>query len=340
MLGVQQDNKRYGRLGALPSGEGRSVPVDGTGSYDPDGHALASFDYDMDGDGIFETVGATAFFSAAGLDGPSEQYIYLKVCDEFSACAIGMAEVEIENVAPTIDALNAPVDPVTIGDRPVSVEVVFSDPGVPDTHDVTWDWGDTSSDMQSGATSPASEEHVYAEAGVYAVTVTVIDDDGGSDTEVYQYIVIYDPDDGFVTGGGWFDSPAGAYVPDSSLTDKATFGFVSKYKKGADVPTGNTEFQFHAADLNFHSDSYQWLVIAGPTAKFKGSGTINGAEGYDFMLTATDEKLTPSTDVDLFRIKIWEEATDTIVYDNKLGEADDSVAGTAIGSGSIVIHKK
>ena len=42
------------------------------------------------------------------------------------------------------------------------------------------------------------------------------------------------------------------------------------------MPTGNTEFIFNAADLEFHSTSYDWLVIAGTNAKFKGTGTING----------------------------------------------------------------
>ncbi len=62
--------------------------------------------------------------------------------------------------------------------------------------------------------------------------------------------------------GGWITSPAGAYVLDTTLAGKATFGFVSKYQKGATVP-GNTEFQFKVADLNFKSTSYDWLVVAG-----------------------------------------------------------------------------
>ena len=36
------------------------------------------------------------------------------------------------------------------------------------------------------------------------------------------------------------------------------------------------------------------------------TGMINGLGDYGFMLTATDESLTPSTDVDLFRMKIWD----------------------------------
>ena len=58
------------------------------------------------------------------------------------------------------------------------------------------------------------------------------------------------------------------------------------------------------------------------------------------MLSAIDEKLTPSTDVDLFRIKIWEKDNgDAIVYDNQIGEADDAYPSTAIQGGSVVIHK-
>ena len=98
--------------------------------------------------------------------------------------------------------------------------------------------------------------------------------------------------------------------------------------------------QFKVADLNFHSDAYQWLVIAGAKAMYKGTGTINGEGNYGFMLTAIDEKLTPSTDVDTFRIKIWDKDDgDSIVYDNQMDADDDAEPTTGIGGGSIVIHK-
>ena len=58
------------------------------------------------------------------------------------------------------------------------------------------------------------------------------------------------------------------------------------------------------------------------------------------MITAIDEKLTPSTDSDLIRIKIWDkDNNDEVVYDNKLGDDENSDPTTAIGGGSIVIHK-
>jgi hypothetical protein len=128
-------------------------------------------------------------------------------------------------------------------------------------------------------------------------------------------------------------------------TGKATFGFVSKYKKGAQTPEGQTEFVFKTADLNFHSSSYEWLVVAGAKAKFKGIGTINGEGAYKFMLTGIDADINEndSFDVDRFRIKIWDEVNDTehVVYDNGLGAGDDDdSATTEIGGGAIVIHTK
>jgi hypothetical protein len=111
-------------------------------------------------------------------------------------------------------------------------------------------------------------------------------------------------------------------------TGKASFGFVSRYKKGANTPSGNTQFTFEAGDLNFHSASYDWLVVnqGDSNAQFKGEGTINGSGSYEFMLWAGDK------DPDTFRIKIWETVggQEDVVYDNG---TDQPIEG-----GQIVIH--
>ena len=86
---------------------------------------------------------------------------------------------------------------------------------------------------------------------------------------------LYDPEGGFVTGSGWIQSLPGAYAPDPTLTGKATFGFNSRYKNGATVPTGNTEFHFKTAGLKFKSSSYDWLVVVGPKAQYKVISQIN-----------------------------------------------------------------
>ncbi len=179
------------------------------------------------------------------------------------------------------------------------------------------------------------------DAGVFEITADFAGDDlHQASTAATVLGAVYDPEGGFVTGGGWIDSPEGACVAEPTLTGRANFGFVSKYKKGATTPTGQTEFQFQVADLKFHSDTYQWLVVAGARAMYKGTGTINGEGNYGFMLTAIDAKLTlSSTDVDKFRIKIWDRDTDTIVYDNQMDAADGTDPTTSIAGGNIVIHK-
>ena len=116
---------------------------------------------------------------------------------------------------------------------------------------------------------------------------------------------------------------------------------LSKYQKGATVPDGQTEFQFQIANFNFHSENYQWLVVAGARAQYKGTGTINGVSGYSFLLTATDGDINGGGGVDKFRIKIWNTTTGVIVFDNQAGGSDDlSLSPTQpISGGSIVIHK-
>ena len=192
------------------------------------------------------------------------------------------------------------------------------------------------------ATKTVTGSHTYTDPGVYTVKLTVTDDDDDLDSgsSIFQFVVVFDPNGGFVTGGGTFDSPAGAYTADPSLTGQANFGFVSRYKKGANTPDGNTEFQFQAGDLNFHSASYDWLVVAGHQALYKGDGTINGGGDYGFLVSVVDEALTPSTDVDRFRIKIVDKDNgDAVVYDNQVSDDENAEATTDVEHGSIVIHK-
>jgi len=239
------------------------------------------------------------------------------------------------NIPLTIESITGPLEPININD-PFQVTGTFTNPDSLGAHVATFDWG-------NGEISPVNidpgvrtvtDSHIYTIAGVYPITLTVSNDEGESDSIVFEYVVVYDPEGGFATGGGWIESPAGAYTADPDLSGKANFGFVAKYKKGATVPTGNTEFQFHAGDLNFHSDTYDWLVIAGTHCMIKGIGTINGEGSYKFILTAIDGELVGIGGVDKFRIKIWVEDEETseeiIIYDNM---------STEISGGNIKIHK-
>jgi len=176
------------------------------------------------------------------------------------------------------------------------------------------------------------------ETGVYTVRAVA----GSGCSESIAYLPVYDPNGGFVTGGGWIESPV---VPATSTTcptctfmrvgGKANFGFVAKYKKGLTEVDGNTEFNFKAGDLNFKSLLHEGasLVVTPTKAIYKGTGSINGIAGYSFMVSAIDGS------PDRFRIKIWETVGLAVVYDNQAGAAENADATTAIGGGSIVIQQ-
>ncbi|MCO5203370.1 MAG: PKD domain-containing protein, partial [Chloroflexi bacterium] len=238
--------------------------------------------------------------------------------------------------APMIESVSVSPGLVTVG-TPVTASVVFSDLDLPgDLHVATWDWGDGST---SQANANAAATHQYQGPGVYTVVVTVTDADGATASSTFRYVVVFDAAGGFVTGGGWIASPAGAYAADPALTGKATFGFVSQYKKGQQVPSGNTEFQFSAGRLNFKSTSYEWLVVAGSKAQFRGRGTIEGRGDYAFFVTAIDGDSDGGKKPDKFRIRIWDRLNGGLVYDNQLSAPDDAQPTTVLGGGSIVVHR-
>ena len=242
-------------------------------------------------------------------------------------CDIGAFEAEITpddaNTAPTAN-LGGPY----LGAVTTSIALDGSLSSDPDNDPLTYAW--TFGDGATG--TGAAPTHAYTTTGVYDVCLVV--NDGSLDSApACSMAVVYDPSAEFVTGGGWIDSPAGAYTADETLAGKATFGFVSKYQKGASLPTGNTSFGFDLGGLAFTSQSYEWLVVnqAGMNAQFKGMGLINGApdpngNAYRFMLWAGDG--SPDT----FRIRIW--------WEDAGGEHDvyDNGTALAIGAGNILVH--
>jgi PKD repeat protein len=176
----------------------------------------------------------------------------------------------IENHSPIILSITSPTEPVALGTE-VSTSLSFSDRDVNDIHKLEWNWGDGSSSIGSVDENLliGYGSHIYEVPGVYTVSATILDSDALGDTKSSGYIVIYDPASGFITGGGWIESPPGAYKFDKLAQGKATFGFVSKYLKGAKTPSGSTEFQFKMGNLNFKALLMIGLSFRGPKASIK-----------------------------------------------------------------------
>jgi PKD repeat protein len=182
-----------------------------------------------------------------------EDGIYTVVVTIFKDGAALMSDsalVSVYNVAPIITSLSqssSNTGHCNANAKAISLLGDFTDPGVLDSHVVLIQWGDgqtTTVDLPAGIYQVRGN-HTYASAGVYTITLTVTDDDGGSDSESIT-IEIAKSCCGFPTGCGWMK-----------------FAFVSKCKKGHTLPGGCTMFQFHLAHMNFHSHVYKLLSCMG-----------------------------------------------------------------------------
>ena len=135
------------------------------------------------------------------------------VTDPSGAADTATTTVAISNVPPEIHNLELATSQVVA--TPVDLIVRYSDAYL-DTHRVITRWGDGTTDsMPSPITWGDTVRHTYGVPGRYAVTITVVDDDGGRDSmQTPNPIVIFDP-------------TAHASVAGYETLDLGTFGGVS-----------------------------------------------------------------------------------------------------------------
>jgi hypothetical protein len=265
----------------------------------------------------------------------SDTYLIdLTLVDDDSGKDSGSASLVVNNLAPSVEITAPENGALYPANSTINLGASLTDPSSLDQLTCSVNWADGSSGPGTLSAGVCLASHVYTAAGIYTIQVTGADDDTGTKSANLM-VIVYDPTAGFVTGGGWIFSTAGAYKLDESLAGKANFGFVSKYRKGTTVPTGDTAFEFDTAGLAFASQSYDWLVVnqGGTNAQFKGTGLINGmldpnGNAYKFMVWANDG--SPDT----FHIRIW--------WEDETGEHDvyDNGTDQGIGGGSIVVHTK
>ncbi|NEM98714.1 HYR domain-containing protein [Pontibacter burrus] len=254
--------------------------------------------------------------------------------------------VTVNNTAPAITSISGPEGPVQVG-ADVHLSATFTDNNLASA---TWRLmanGTTVSEYT--CTNCISGNNITGTfkptPGVYTVELEVNDRCGATTRLLYEYVVVYDPNGGFVTGGGWIESPAGAMLGDKSgVKGRANFGFNAKYKTGKNNTTevdGHTNFQFRDGDLHFSSIEHEdmSLVISGKKATYTGWGTVNGKGRHRFRVIAIDGDVNGGGP-DEFRIKIWgDNSNSDVLYDNQRGVSESSDLATVLGGGSIVIHK-
>ena len=148
---------------------------------------------------------------------------------------------------------------------------------------------------------------------------------------------------GLITGQGWLNSP-GTLNPgrakSASVSGKAMFSFAARCSAVKNVPIGAVQFTMNPARLRFTSTRCSMLAVAGDRAQLKGQGTINGQGNFTFTLTALEQKMGRGHS-DLLRVKICDDATGAVVYDNQAGTPDNATLGNAtIIRGNIMVRNR
>ncbi len=326
--------------------EGSAIAVHAT-AVDPDGDPLTlAWSYTA---GVGVDAGATCTFADPTAldttvtctdDGPFT--VTMTASDGHNTPVSANGALTVSNVAPSLSITGPPSGSFYIVGTTVAVTASVTDPGSNDTQSCSYNWdGGGTNGSVAAAAGVCTKSNTFTAAGVYTVSATATDDDGGASTPGTVVIVIFDPNAGFITGGGTIVSPAGAFVPNPAIAGKANFGFNAKYLKGTTTPIGQTEFNFQSGGFNFHSVALDWLVITGAKGQYKGSATVNGGGNYGFLLTATDGRKPGGGGIDKFRLKVWDmNAGNAVVYDNRLGSPEDIDTANPgpTQSGTIQIH--
>ena len=114
------------------------------------------------------------------------RYIVSVEVDDFDGgIGLAVAIVLVQNEPPVVEA-----GPDQTSDEGAAVYFggSFTDPGILDTHQVEWDFGDGTQ-----TTNTLTPSHVYANDGEFTVTLTVTDDDEGVASDTLGVMVVNKP---------------------------------------------------------------------------------------------------------------------------------------------------
>jgi uncharacterized delta-60 repeat protein len=235
---------------------------------------------------------------------------------------------------PVVGPITTPA-PVLSG-TPALVSASFTYNIPTDQHTAQWNWGDGMTSAgnvtETGGMGTVTGSHVYAAPGIYQVTLTVTDQSGasGSATAI-PGVVVFNMLIGGITGNGMFIGPPFAIAVTPS--GKVRFQLAAKYAGNRAIPLGKAMFQFTEAHRVFRSARSDWLVIAGRTAWYQGTGTLDGKGTYGFLVSASSGG-RPAARI---RIRIWNKATGTVIYDTEPGAPASAAPLTPIRGGRIVL---
>jgi hypothetical protein len=289
--------------------EGSSAAVSITGATDASAADVAAglhYAIVCDGSSLaavtYATASTTASKTCPAVDGPGDIAVRARVIDKDGGFVELTKTIHVTNVAPTARIL-APADGLVFrAGTHVALSGSFTDPGVLDTHTAVWTVG--------GATIPATlSEHggsgtvaatwTPSAAGLYPLSLTVTDKDGGTTTVSGGTLVVFDPAAGSVSGAGSLVDPS---------HDLVQFDFGARYRDHDSDPSGQVEL--YVPHLTLLATDLDWLVVTSPSFVLQGHGSVLEHHGsYRFRLTGV------TGHPDQLRVQIWS-PDGSLVYDS------------------------
>ncbi|MFB0558515.1 MAG: PKD domain-containing protein, partial [Candidatus Bathyarchaeia archaeon] len=157
---------------------GEEVTFDGMGSVASNGSSIVKYEWDLDGDGEFEALGATQTLSFHAI---GQYSVSLRVTDTLGETAVDACEVSVEEAPPVASFTVSPEEPT------VREAVHFTDTSAVYRGDIRawrWDFGDGRNSTEQNPT------HLYYDKGTYLVSLTVEDDEGRVNTSSASVMVV------------------------------------------------------------------------------------------------------------------------------------------------------
>jgi hypothetical protein len=180
--------------------EGSPAIFNASDSYDPEGDPL-EYRWDFENDDVWDTDWSTNPTASYTWGDDHLGLVKVEVRDKLGFTANDTGSVIVYNVAPTItnltmDQSNPQFILPYVHD--LMFEGSFTDPGWLDTHTATWNFGDGTivsgtlieENNEPNATGTTTADHIYSAPGIYTVTLTVTDDDGGIGSDTMIVIVV------------------------------------------------------------------------------------------------------------------------------------------------------
>ena len=154
--------------------EGTVLSLDGSASLDSDG-SIVDYRWDLDDDGSFDD--AVGVSPQVTVEQNGTFPIALQVIDDGGIAATDRGLLVVLEAPPVVEAGTA--QSVEPGER-FDLQAGYADPGIFDQHSASVDWGDGTSQSVSVVSvegrGVVEASHVFAEEGVYLITVCVTDD--------------------------------------------------------------------------------------------------------------------------------------------------------------------